>query len=65
MRPFRVGLIAYCMGLLLTFAPHTVYAADLTVFAAASLKEAPDEADMDYTQCENLLRGQFYACQAN
>jgi molybdate transport system substrate-binding protein len=48
MRPYRLGPITCCLGLLLTFVPHVVFAADLVVFAAASLKEALDEANAAY-----------------
>jgi ABC-type molybdate transport system substrate-binding protein len=39
--------IACCMGTLLTLAAQTAFAADLTIFAAASLKEVLDEANIN------------------
>ena len=48
MRRFRLGLIAYSVGLFLTIGAHTGFAAELTIFAAASLKEALDEANAAY-----------------
>jgi molybdate transport system substrate-binding protein len=40
--------IAFCAGVVLTLAAQTVFAADLTIFAAASLQEALDEASDAY-----------------
>lgn len=40
--------IACCAGVVLTLAIHAAFAADLTIFAAASLKEALDEASAAY-----------------
>ena len=48
MRPYRLAPTICCLGLLLTLVPHVVFAADLVVFAAASLKEALDEANAAY-----------------
>lgn len=48
MRPCRSKMIACFAGVLLTLAVHAAFAADLTVFAAASLKEALDEASAVY-----------------
>jgi molybdate transport system substrate-binding protein len=48
MRPYRLVQIACCLGLLLTLAPLRASAADLIIFAAASLKEALDDANAAY-----------------
>jgi len=48
MRPYRLSVIACCAGLLLTLVAPAAFAADLIVFAAASLKEALDEANAGY-----------------
>jgi molybdate transport system substrate-binding protein len=50
MRPYRFAPTICCLGLLLALVPHVVFAADLVVFAAASLKEALDEANAAYTR---------------
>jgi len=48
MRLLRLVPIAWCLGALLTLAAHTALAADLIIFAAASLKEALDEVNATY-----------------
>jgi molybdate transport system substrate-binding protein len=48
MRPYLSKMIACCAGVLLTLVVHDAFAADLTVFAAARLKEALDEASATY-----------------
>jgi hypothetical protein len=69
MRRFRLALIAYSVGLFLTTGAHTGFAADITIFAVASLKEALDEANAAYIrqwgQCGNLICGYFCTCKTN
>src|SRR5690348_2520506 len=48
MRSYLSKVIACCTGLFLSLAAYTGFAADLTIFAAVSLKEALDEANVAY-----------------
>src|SRR4051812_46085182 len=65
MRPYRLAPIVVCLGLLLALMPHIAFAADLVVFAAASLKEALDEANSAYMrQSGDNVKTSFAASSA-
>jgi len=65
MRPYRLAPIVFCLGLLLALVPQIAFAAELVVFAAASLKEALDEANSAYMrQSGDNVKTSFAASSA-